>query len=276
MPPVRTIKQNSSTAKSGILSAPGFVGKPDKDEAVASSTVKLESPAPSVTEPSKKNPSRPVVQGVKDARFDSSKRDWDEKYYQLIGTSTRKIFFGIEFKLTDNHINDILSLGNRVCEKLWAFIFEYVDVDHDSNNDAMSLTDEAVVRLARACPNLRTVRIPGTYHLADDSLLAFFEFCPKLTLVELTRNVHNFVGQAKVSGRSLEKLRENPEWGPKLKKLSVPDGDAQFLKTVRALTKEREWMTVTVVHSSYGKKWGSEYINNMSEDYRKGRKQFKF
>jgi hypothetical protein len=49
----------------------------------------------------KKRLLKPVSEGVKEARFKSSVTDWDGKYHNLIGTSTRMIYFGYEFVLAE-------------------------------------------------------------------------------------------------------------------------------------------------------------------------------
>lgn len=49
----------------------------------------------------KRTPLKSIPKGVKDARFRSSNHDWDGKYDQVIGTSTRSIAFGSEFVLTE-------------------------------------------------------------------------------------------------------------------------------------------------------------------------------
>lgn len=51
--------------------------------------------------PLKRTPLKSIPKGVKDARFRSSSHDWDGKYDQVIGTSTRSIVFGSEFVLTE-------------------------------------------------------------------------------------------------------------------------------------------------------------------------------
>ena len=74
MPPIRTQKTNSAA---------------DAD-----------APYPGPDAP-KKRLLKPVVKGEKEPRFISSVRDWDGKYHHLIGTPTRKIYFGYQFVLTE-------------------------------------------------------------------------------------------------------------------------------------------------------------------------------
>jgi hypothetical protein len=72
MPPIRTAKSNSAA----------------------------DAPAPGTDAP-KKRLLKPVVKGVKEACFQSSVTDWDGKYHNIIKTSTKDIYFGFEFVLTE-------------------------------------------------------------------------------------------------------------------------------------------------------------------------------
>ena len=152
-------------------------------------------------------------------------------------------------------------------------MFQYGDVSYDAHNSAQSLTDDAIVRLAKACPSLKIVQLQATSRITDDGLLGFFKNCPKLTSIELTgtsRGGGNFL-----SGKALEELRENPEWVPKLKKLIVGEREdnTRFMKVMRTLTKEREGLTVSLLQRDEVKKWGDWELEETKTDYKKGRKQ---
>lgn len=43
---------------------------------------------------------KPVSKGVRNAHFRDDRRDWDGKYHEVIGTSTRKITLDSSFVLT--------------------------------------------------------------------------------------------------------------------------------------------------------------------------------
>ncbi|KAJ4175737.1 hypothetical protein NW759_017268 [Fusarium solani] len=219
----------------------------------------------------KRTPLKSIPKGVKDARFRSSNHDWDGKYDQVIGTSTRSIAFGSEFVLTDDHIDDILALGSPICEKIVHFIFEYKDVGYGARNNAESLTNEAVARLGESCPNLKIVQLQATSRVTDDGLLSFFENCPNLTSVELTGTSRGNWDQ--LSGRALDQLREHPEWAPKLKKLILGEGEDNklFMKAMRSLTKERPGLTVTLLQQHEIKKWGDWELEETKMVYKKGR-----
>ncbi|RSL50012.1 hypothetical protein CEP54_012163 [Fusarium duplospermum] len=243
MPPVRTAKQNTAATDA----AP--VGKRPK-------TMWL----------------KPIPKGDKDAFFKSSERDWDDQYEAKIGTGTRTIKFGSEFVLTDRHVDDILALGPGVCGGLWQFIFQFEDVSYDAKNKA-SLTTDVVVRLAKACPKLRKIELPGAGSVGEDALQALFEHCPALTHLEISKHGHGIGGNG-ITGTSLDALRENPEWAPKLKKLILTkdDQNKSFMKAMRALGKERQAMTITVISRDEEKKWGDWELDITKQDYKKGRK----
>ncbi|KAH7124723.1 hypothetical protein EDB81DRAFT_699151 [Dactylonectria macrodidyma] len=244
MPPIRTAKNNTFSAAQ----------------------------APAANLP-KRTLLKSIFKGVKDARFESSDHDWDGKYEQVIGTSTRNIVFGTRFVLTDDHIDDILALGSSVYQKITHFVFIYEDVSYGARNNAQSLTSEAVVRLAKACPNLRRVQLQATSSITDDGLLGLFENCPNLISVEVT-GASRSSGHS-LSGKALDELRENPEWVPKLKKLTLGEGEHNrvFMKAMRALTKERTGLTVTLLQRHEVKKWGDWELEEIKTDYKKGRLQ---
>lgn len=212
-----------------------------------------------------------IPKGAAHALFRSSERDWASKYEKEIGTATRRITFGSEFVLTDDHIDDIIALGSPICKKIWYFTFAFEDVSYGAKNDAKALTNDAVVRLSKSCPSLKTVQLQGTAHVTDDGLLGLFQNCPNLTSVEVTYVTRNHTGG--LTGRALDELREHPEWAPKLKKLILGESEHNkvFMKAMRALTRERTGLTVTLVSRSERKRWGDWELEETRESYKKGR-----
>ena len=69
------------------------------------------------------------------------------------------------------------------------------------------MSDSAVIRFAKACPNLIHVKLDGGIHLTDESLLALFTNCPNLRYIQ-------FSGNDKVAGNlrgaALDVVRERP------------------------------------------------------------------
>ena len=172
---------------------------------------------------------------------------------------------------SSDHIDDILALGSPICKKIVHFIFIYEDVGYGARNNAQSLTNEAVVRLGKSCPNLKKVQLQATSHVTDDGLLGLFQDCPNLTSVELTGTSRG--SWDNLSGRALDELREHPEWVPKLKKLILGEGEHNklFMKAMRALTKERTGLTVPLLQRHEVKKWGDWELEETKIEYKKGR-----
>ncbi|KAF2256550.1 hypothetical protein BU26DRAFT_388931, partial [Trematosphaeria pertusa] len=161
-----------------------------------------------------------------------------------------------------DHIDDILLMGPRVCKGLTEFIFHYTDPDREKPMACHSLTADAVIRLAKACPNLKKVLLQGTCRLGDDVLLTFFKNCANLTFLEIT-------GSHYTSGRALSELCEHDNWVPKLKKLRLDDDNIRkpFMKAMRDLTKQRQATVVELVRTSEYKKWGDFYLEMDHDSY---------
>ncbi|KAK0652750.1 hypothetical protein B0T16DRAFT_455093 [Cercophora newfieldiana] len=173
--------------------------------------------------------------------------------------------------LTDPHLATLLQLPSRVCAALKSFEFTYQDVSRDATNDAKTVTDAALVRLARACPNLTTFMLQGTSGLGDESFLAFYEHCPNLTFLELTAasGDHN-----RFSSRAFEALSGNPGWMPRLKKLLLTINmcaKGPFMNAMKAMSKERPALLITSVTVDERKKWGDWEMEKYEESWKKGR-----
>lgn len=180
---------------------------------------------------------------------------------------------------SSQHIHELTSIGPRLCGGLTHFEFNFKDVSYDANNSAQELTDKAVIHVTKLCPKLRFVQLQGTSGLQDITLEALFN-CTDISYVELT--THSSHGNSQLDGSALDKLREHPHWGTKLKKLRLPDQDTacggrdSLTRAVRALTKERDKLLVQLVSVSECKKWGDWELEVSHTNFRKGRKQATF
>ena len=74
------------------------------------------------------------------------------------------------------------------------------------------VTSDALIRLAKACSNLKKVTLKDASGLSDECLVALFR-CSKLTHLEIL--VPKFTGDA------FDTLQGDPNLAPKLKKISV-------------------------------------------------------
>ena len=137
----------------------------------------------------------------------------------------------------------------------------------------MAVTTDAVIRLAKACPNLRRIQLEATYNIGDDALHALCEYCPNLISVEISAGNWSNRG---VSEAALEELRKNLDMAPNLKTLALTDAIKsrnKYLKAVRALTREREGLTVTLVRKYQVKKDGDWEFDGYRSDYKEGREK---
>ncbi|KAL8893887.1 MAG: hypothetical protein Q9192_004826 [Flavoplaca navasiana] len=275
MPPLRTAKKNQFAVNSKSLLAYGFRGTPERatnfrgGRMSADPSVDVTSPTTPTTqiEPASKSaipkpePTKLLGKGERIAEFRNDTHDWVGKYHLKIGTSTRKITLGSGFAL------------EKICENLTGFVFEYADVSYGARDSAHSLTDEAVARLAKACPKLQKVQLQGTKDLTDVALTAFLRYCLNLTSLEITESTDS---SCAFTGAALETLQLESGRLPKLKKLILPqrsERDTRFMKAMRSLTKARTGLTVQLVSLHRFKKHGDWEVDKKSYTYKKGRKQ---
>ncbi|KAK4118020.1 hypothetical protein N657DRAFT_629069 [Parathielavia appendiculata] len=215
-----------------------------------------------------------VPKGEKEVHFVSD-REWEEGWQKKLGTVTKKLTFGYNFILTDQHIEQLASLGPSICRNLTHFEFSYSDVSYTAHN-ANKLTDDAAARLARMCPSLRVVQLQGADadRLTDATVTAFLANCPNLTSIEITGE--RAAGAIKEA--FFDALREHPNWAPKLKTLRIPGcgslaHQGRWMKAMRALSRERETLVIELVSVSQVKKWGDWELETFQDKYRKGKVQ---
>ncbi|KAJ5020103.1 hypothetical protein K4K57_003514 [Colletotrichum sp. SAR 10_99] len=160
-------------------------------------------------------------------------KQWQEERDEWLGHATREIsFWDI---LTPAHIDTLLSF-TKTCERLTKFSFTLHDVDSGATNSAEELTDDDIVKIAQACPKLKTFDLPGASGLTEKSFLALCEHCPDLTHLHISKatRCEGNTGHDKV----FEALTERPELAPKLKELRI--ADSNFTKKVlRVFSKAR-------------------------------------
>ncbi|KAG7416285.1 hypothetical protein Forpe1208_v005596 [Fusarium oxysporum f. sp. rapae] len=185
-----------------------------------------------------------------------------------------QIYFGYESVLTDDHIDDILVLSRQVREKIWQFIFNFSDVSYTAKNGTRDLTNEAVICLAKGLPNLRTVSLPSANQVGDAGCLGLISNCPDLRLLEITPSSTNSYGLTKISAKALDEFCAHPEWAPGLKQLIVTndENNKESMKSMRALSKQREKLVVTLLHRREEQIWGDFEIVTTPEHFVKGRK----
>ncbi|KJZ70663.1 hypothetical protein HIM_09936 [Hirsutella minnesotensis 3608] len=306
MPPIRTARKNSSSTRKpqqlGMTNAPRApVTKPPKPashpnpaeappspaEAVVTSNALLTSigvfglaSIPAASRPTEhigtSDATRSVSKGEKEAHFRSDK-EWEEQWQYKLGNRTKKLSFGDAFVLTDQHVEQLISLGSSICASLTHFEFLLSDVSYTAHNEN-KLTEAATTQLARMCPSLRVVKLQGAHasRLTDATLVGFLSNCPNLTSVE----VSGLEAAGTIKEVSFDALREHPAWAPKLKTLRIPNcgyrtqkDEASWMKAMRALSRERDTLLIEVASVSQVKKWGDWELETFVDKYRKGKVQ---
>ncbi|KXH64051.1 hypothetical protein CSAL01_10054 [Colletotrichum salicis] len=112
-------------------------------------------------------------------------------------------------------IDDLVSF-TKVCRNLWHFELLFLDDGYHPDNHAKALTDDDILELAAACPNLRTVKLPATTQLGHRSLIASCQHCPGLKHLEITTVADN--KKLFVHEKFFDELMRHPSWAPQLKK----------------------------------------------------------
>ncbi|KAI8307531.1 hypothetical protein K4K59_010757 [Colletotrichum sp. SAR11_240] len=194
-------------------------------------------------------------------------KQWQEERDGWLGHATREISFWD--MLTPAHIDTLLSF-TETCERLTKFSFTLHDVDSGATNSAEKLTDDDIVKIAQACPKLKTFDLPGASGLTEKSFLALCEHCPDLTQLHISKatRCEGNTGHDKV----FEALTERPELAPKLKELRI--ADSNFTKKVlRVFSKARPKVHIILMPVSEIKKWGDWEIERYQSEWWRGKCQ---
>lgn len=146
-------------------------------------------------------------------------------------------------------IDELISF-TKVCRSLWAIEFLHLDDGYHPDNHARDLTDDTIVRLAAACPNLRSVKFRAATQLGHRSLIAFCQYCPGLKHLQITGEAANQTYL--VHEEFFDEVARLPSWAPQLKKVvlyahrdSYQDRVHEpYLKHVRALSRARPKMVI--------------------------------
>ena len=166
-------------------------------------------------------------------------------------------------------------MGPEVCQSWWEIHVTFHFVDDDSPlYSAKELTDEAVIWLIQACPNLRHIQLQGVSKLTDLALFAVFRYCQDIETIEISGTCYD---HNRLKGAALDSLRANPDWAFNLKKLIIPKNDNRvFMKSMRDLSMERDDLKIQLVDVDLGrlswKEGGDSYLRRKFTHYVDGRK----
>ncbi|QLI68895.1 uncharacterized protein G6M90_00g063520 [Metarhizium brunneum] len=188
---------------------------------------------------------RPDSKGQVEVYFQSD-AEWEKSWQTKLGHRTKKLGFGSSFVLTDRHFEQLISIGTGICRNLTHFEFQYTDVSYGAHN-ANELTPGTTVRLARMYPCQLAFQLSGP-------------------------------SANKITQASFDALLAHPNWAPKLKTLCIPPPgpdvkrEKAWFKSLCAVSKERQMLTIQVTRISEEKKWGDWELTTSATEYRKGKK----
>ncbi|KAE9991690.1 hypothetical protein EG327_011149 [Venturia inaequalis] len=162
--------------------------------------------------------------------------EFDESFF--VKGVTEVSFDGFVF--TNAHANAIVSAPKKFRKGLDMINAGWID-DKGITDDAImrhadEITNETLVNLAKACPNLTSVYLYGRL-LSDLALEAFFQHCPKLESFTICSNGRTIKTNGNLRGSALKLLRKNPDWAPELWKLCLHGYDGENRKLQRAISK---------------------------------------
>lgn len=145
------------------------------------------------------------------------------------------------FNLCSLHLDAIVAAGPSFSHQL-----EAIELGDSETGKGSRLRDDAVTRLARACPSLNHVSLTGTRSLTDESLSAIFNNCPHIRYLSITGNDRC---PGDIDGVSLEALAENSALVPALVKLRLTDQkiyDKRLDKAYKLLSSARKRLAIEV------------------------------
>ncbi|KAK1518065.1 uncharacterized protein CCOS01_12322 [Colletotrichum costaricense] len=154
-----------------------------------------------------------------------------------LGSSTRQIILGTETQLTREIIDDLISFP-KICRNLWHIELLHLDDGYHPDNHARDLTDDTIVRLAAACPNLRSAKLRATTQLGHRSLIAFCQHCPGLEHLQITGEAANrtlFVHES-----LFDELARQPSCAPELARACIIEDEAKDVHRASDYSTEQE------------------------------------
>ncbi|KAJ6497103.1 hypothetical protein C8R47DRAFT_972484, partial [Mycena vitilis] len=116
-----------------------------------------------------------------------------------------------------------------VCQRLQRFVAG----DTDTGNGGGVRNEAAFIQFVRICSSVRVFRLEAFTSLSDAAVLAIFQFCPQIEMVQLTGHDKS---HGKVSGTALKTLARTPAWAPHLRALYLHDQTHKLDAGVKVLS----------------------------------------
>lgn len=190
---------------------------------------------------------------------------WDEK--KLVG-NVKSIAFNYEFDIREygpqfhlhinneslikgsQHLDAIVAAGPEFCRSICQF-----NCGDSESGRGSSLSDAAVSRLTAACPNLVHIDMDSARDLTGAALLAICRNCPNIEFISIDGNDKC---QGHIGGTALDTLRADKKLAKELRVLHLVDQSSSSDKAVKALSKARKKLEITVGDTD---KWGDGTID---------------
>ena len=155
---------------------------------------------------------------------------------KLDNPNLRIIHFGREFSITDVHLDAIRQ------RTALAMNLQELSLGHSDTGCGGAVTDEGIINLAKACPNLTVVCLDAVTNLTDAVLQGICQSCPSLTNLSIMGHDKR---DGEIKGSSLKFLADHPEVAPNLKELVLYDQPHYtFSKIMKELTTKRKGLVI--------------------------------
>lgn len=112
---------------------------------------------------------------------------------------------------------------------------------NSDNGYGGSLSDDAVIELSKACPNLVSISLEAATNLTDAALLAIATNCKNVVSIRITGHDKR---AGKISSAALKTIQEDNEIAPMLEYLNFTD-QGSGSNACKALSKTRKMLAIT-------------------------------
>lgn len=191
-------------------------------------------------------PSSRVCMFLGPGGYSSAPPPFDES--RLDASGIEKVHFSGSFDVQDSHLDAIRSRP-ALAARLKALVLGDSD-----NGYGTYISDQTIMALANACPNLVYINLESVNRLTDDALIAICQACPLLESLRITGHDKS---RGSIEGEGLKFLTENPTVAPNLKDLNLMDQRVNE-KVLKLLSKTRKTLAI-----ASGESLGNGISDNM-------------
>ncbi|KAK7931130.1 hypothetical protein PG985_001842 [Apiospora marii] len=158
-------------------------------------------------------------------------KSWDETWETTKQRrNIKQVTFGPDFRVQDQHFLALAQAPAAFRRSLRS-----IRCGNTDNGCGAGLSDDAVARLAEACPGLRYVTLEACTAVTDRGLAALLRHCPDLRSVSVTGHDRR---TGHITSQALDALRQDPTLGAQLVRLHLVDQEVRF-QAAEKLSKKR-------------------------------------